>query len=108
MANLFACGNVLNMVCSPRLLPGQPLNKITAILHKLPENNKQAILIRAATELLEVRRDSSEHTYVSMLALQILYMWLQPHYVFFPASQLLAASHATGIAHGDLKPANMS
>jgi len=55
------------------LLPGQPLDKITAILHKLPEDDKQAILIRAATELLE----------------------------------LLAASHATGIAHGDLKPANI-
>lgn len=103
---MFAHGNALSIVWSPRLLPGQPLDKITAILHKLPEDDKQAILIRAATELLEVRRASFLHTKACLLRNSYSGTG-QPHFVISPASQLLAASHATGIAHGDLKPANI-
>ena len=95
---------------SHRLLPGQPLDKVIGMMYKLPGDDRQAIL---ATELLQVRhlqvmkvdqvqgKDMSTfcnctcNSHDSLLMLTCF------------ASQMLADVHAKGIAHGDLKPANI-
>lgn len=98
---------------SHRLLPGQPLDKVLGMLYKLPADDRRAILTRIATELLQVRhlqvvkvdqvqgKDMTTfckcrcNSHDSLLMLTCF------------ASQMLADVHAKGIAHGDLKPANI-
>ena len=98
---------------SHRLLPGQPLDKVIGMMYKLPADDRRAILTRTATELLQVRhlqvvkvdqvqgKDMSTfcnctcNSHDSLLMLTCF------------ASQMLADVHAKGIAHGDLKPANI-